>query len=188
MSRVGSHGSDVTGRMSKVLECPSNDLPNSYTLSTVKSSLLEQPRPQERPAAPTSLRIPLFDSSSTMQRVLSIAPVAPMSVRVAPRALKARGRVAMKVASLDSVASQMEAAGVDKEDAYRRFEELLGSADVSFNQGDRVRQRNFCRGHMRCATCFFAVGIAPQGISSFNSCQMCMFVTARGPICRRSRR
>jgi small subunit ribosomal protein S1 len=44
----------------------------------------------------------------------------------------------MKVASLDSVASQMEAAGVDKEDDYRRFEELLGSADVSFNQGDRV--------------------------------------------------
>ena len=63
-STVGSHGSDVTGRKSRVgcQRCPSNDLPNSYTLSTVKSSLLEQPRRQERPAAPPSLRIPLFDS------------------------------------------------------------------------------------------------------------------------------
>jgi hypothetical protein len=27
----------------------------------------------------------------------------------------------------------------DKDAAYRRFEELLGTADVSFNQGDKVR-------------------------------------------------
>jgi hypothetical protein len=33
----------------------------------------------------------------------------------------------------------MEAAGVDSSDAYRLFDELLGTADVSFNQGDKVR-------------------------------------------------
>lgn len=75
---------------------------------------------------------------SIMQRVLNIAPLAPVSVSVAPRTRVTRARVAMKVASLDSVASQMDAAGFDKEDAYRRFDELLGTADVSFNQGDRV--------------------------------------------------
>jgi hypothetical protein len=39
---------------------------------------------------------------------------------------------------MDSVAAQMDAAGVDKDEAYRRFEELLGTADVSFAQGDKV--------------------------------------------------
>lgn len=79
-----------------------------------------------------------FYCRSNMQRVLNIAPLAPVSVSVAPRTRVTRARVAMKVASLDSVASQMDAAGFDKEDAYRRFDELLGTADVSFNQGDRV--------------------------------------------------
>ena len=73
------------------------------------------------------------------QSMLKTVPLAPTSVaRVATRVASKR-HVALRVASLDSVASQMEAAGVDKADAYARFEELLGSADVSFNQGDKVR-------------------------------------------------
>ena len=48
--------------------------------------------------------------------------------------------VSCKVASLDNVSAQMEQDdSFDKDAAYRRFEELLGTADVSFNQGDKVR-------------------------------------------------
>jgi hypothetical protein len=48
--------------------------------------------------------------------------------------------VSCRVASLENVGAQMEAdASFDKDEAYRRFEELLGTADVSFNQGDKVR-------------------------------------------------
>jgi hypothetical protein len=67
----------------------------------------------------------------------------------------------MKVASLDSVASQMDAAGFDKEDAYKRFDELLGTADVSFNQGDRVStisELATCAAHPR-----FRRRVAPRG-------------------------
>lgn len=45
------------------------------------------------------------------------------------------------VASLDNVATQMaEDDSFDKEEAYRKFESLLGDADVSFEQGDKVRK------------------------------------------------
>lgn len=48
--------------------------------------------------------------------------------------------VSCRVASLENVSAQMEEdASFDKDAAYRRFEELLGTADVSFNQGDKVR-------------------------------------------------
>jgi len=73
------------------------------------------------------------------QSILRTVPLAHATVpRVACKVASKR-HVASRVASLDSVASQMEAAGVDSSDAYRLFEELLGTADVSFNQGDKVR-------------------------------------------------
>lgn len=49
-------------------------------------------------------------------------------------------RLVCSVASLENVDAQMDQDdSFDKDAAYRRFEELLGDADVSFNQGDKVR-------------------------------------------------
>jgi hypothetical protein len=74
-----------------------------------------------------------------MQRILSVSR-APIGVRTTQRSASTRAVrvVSTRVASLESVSAQMDAAGIDKDEAYRRFEELLGTADVSFAQGDKV--------------------------------------------------
>ena len=60
------------------------------------------------------------------------------------------------VASADNAAAKMtEDDSFDKEEAYRRFEELLGDADVSFEQGDKVRRTMTSGGAASSLCCHF---------------------------------
>ena len=64
-----------------------------------------------------------------------------MVVATRPHVRAARMGGVRYVASLDNVATQMaEDDSFDKEEAYRKFESLLGDADVTFEQGDKVRK------------------------------------------------
>jgi len=50
-------------------------------------------------------------------------------------------RMVRPVASMENVSTQMEQdSSFDKEEAYRIFEEMIGDADVTFDQGDKVSE------------------------------------------------
>ena len=77
------------------------------------------------------------------QRTIAVSGVRRESGAAHMRHTKAAPqRLVCSVASLENVDAQMDQDdSFDKDAAYRRFEELLGDADVSFNQGDKVRLR-----------------------------------------------
>lgn len=77
------------------------------------------------------------------QRTIAVSGVRRESGAAHMRHAKAAPqRLVCSVASLENVDAQMDQDdSFDKDAAYRRFEELLGDADVSFNQGDKVRGR-----------------------------------------------